>query len=222
MTNILILEDEMIYAKEACRVAAEVFDDAAVEILREVPSHLECVPDVAIVDIGLDGKQDGIQFLQKYGSQISAIVFYSVCVQRMKESFGVNVLGFAEKGEEDTLLREKLLLARQRIQNAPVAWLQDQNGRTIPVRIEHICFCSRVNRIIWFTDLSGQRFRTKSGKLDGCESWMKDQFVWISQSEAVNLHQIRAVDGERIEMNGGSVLYMSRRYRRKLESVGRL
>lgn len=108
MPNILILEDEKIYAQEITRMVLDVFPSANLMIFPCVPSTLPIIPDLAILDIELEGSKDGIQFMHEYGKQIPAILFYSVCFTRIKESFGINVLGFVEKGEDDSVLKEKL------------------------------------------------------------------------------------------------------------------
>lgn len=113
MPNILILEDEKIYAQEITRMVLDVFPSANLMIYPCVPSTLPIIPDLAILDIELEGSKDGIQFMHEYGKQIPAILFYSVCFTRIKESFGINVLGFVEKGEDDSVLKEKLLQAKQ-------------------------------------------------------------------------------------------------------------
>lgn len=220
MVNILILEDELVFARDVSRIADEVFPENRICILPSVPSALEVIPDIAILDIGLEGEKDGIQFMREYGSRIPAILFHSIYTHRMKDSFGPNVLGFVEKGEEESVLREKLLLAKQRLESVPVAWLQDEQKRMVPIRTDLICSCSRLNRVVWITDVAGRSFRTKSGKFDECKEWMDDHFIWINQSEAINLHQIRTIDKDQIVMNNGHFFYMSRRYRRKLESRG--
>lgn len=79
MPNILILEDEKIYAQEITRMVLDVFPSANLMIYPCVPSTLPIIPDLAILDIELGGSKDGIQFMHEYGKQIPAILFYSVC-----------------------------------------------------------------------------------------------------------------------------------------------
>lgn len=217
MTNILVLEDEAIYVNEVERIVREVFHDVNLMIESSVPSSLPIIPDVAILDIELDGNKDGIQFMLEYGRQIPAIVFYSVCIARIKESFGVNVLGFVEKGEEEFVLKEKLLQAKQILSNIPVVLLLDENKRMIPTRVDLLCSCSRIDRIIWLKDFHGRKLRTKNGRLDHCKDWFDDHFVWINQSEAVNIHQIQSILDDCITLRNGDNLYISRRYRKRLE-----
>lgn len=219
MINILILEDEPVFCHELMKTVQEVFPQARVIAEPRVPSVLPGIPDLAVVDIGLDGDRDGIQFMHEYGRQIPAILFYSICYSRIKETFGPNVLGFVEKGKDEHILKEKLLQARQIIEDIPVAWLQDQNRRMVPVRTDLICSCSRIDRTIWITDLQKRQFRTKSGKLDSAQVWFDDHFIWINQSEAVNIHQIQSVYEDCITLNNGEKLYMSRRYRKRLKQV---
>lgn len=218
MMNVLILEDEKIYVQEISRIVLEVFPSANLMIYPCVPSSLSIVPDLAILDIELEGSKDGIQFMHEYGKQIPAILFYSVCFTRIKESFGINVLGFVEKGEDDSVLKEKLLQAKQILDGIPVVWLQDQNKRSIPVRTDLLCSCHRIDRVIWFTDLQGRELRTKTGKLDNSQPWFEDHFVWINQGEAVNIHQIQSIEKDCITLRNGKKVYISRRYRRRFET----
>ncbi|WP_317301025.1 response regulator transcription factor [Allobaculum stercoricanis] len=218
MPNILILEDEKIYAQEITRMVLEVFPSANLMIYPCVPSTLPIIPDLAILDIELEGSKDGIQFMHEYGKQIPAILFYSVCFTRIKESFGINVLGFVEKGEDDSVLKEKLLQAKQILVGIPVVWLQDQNKRSIPVRTDLLCSCHRIDRVIWFTDLQGRELRTKTGKLDSSQPWFEEHFVWINQGEAVNIHQIQSIEKDCITLRNGKKVYISRRYRRRFET----
>lgn len=218
MPNILILEDEKIYAQEITRMVLDVFPSANLMIYPCVPSTLPIIPDLAILDIELEGSKDGIQFMHEYGKQIPAILFYSVCFTRIKESFGINVLGFVEKGEDDSVLKEKLLQAKQILVGIPVVWLQDQNKRSIPVRTDLLCSCHRMDRVIWFTDLQGREFRTKTGKLDSSQPWFEEHFVWINQGEAVNIHQIQSIEKDCITLRNGKKVYISRRYRRRFET----
>ena len=218
MMNVLILEDEKIYVQEISRIVLDVFPSANLMIYPCVPSSLPIVPDLAILDIELEGSKDGIQFMHEYGKQIPAILFYSVCFTRIKESFGINVLGFVEKGEDDSVLKEKLLQAKQILDGIPVVWLQDQNKRSIPVRTDLLCSCHRIDRVIWFTDLQGRELRTKTGKLDNSQPWFEDHFVWINQGEAVNIHQIQSIEKDCITLRNGKKVYISRRYRRRFET----
>lgn len=218
MPNILILEDEKIYAQEITRMVLDVFPSANLMIYPCVPSTLPIIPDLAILDIELEGSKDGIQFMHEYGKQIPAILFYSVCFTRIKESFGINVLGFVEKGEDDSVLKEKLLQAKQILVGIPVVWLQDQNKRSIPVRTDLLCSCHRMDRVIWFTDLQGRELRIKTGKLDSTQPWFEDHFVWINQGEAVNIHQIQSIEKDCITLRSGKKVYISRRYRRRFET----
>lgn len=218
MPNILILEDEKIYAQEITRMVLEVFPSANLMIYPCVPSTLPIIPDLAILDIELEGSKDGIQFMHEYGKQIPAILFYSVCFTRIKESFGINVLGFVEKGEDDSVLKEKLLQAKQILVGIPVVWLQDQNKRSIPVRTDLLCSCHRMDRVIWFADLQGRELRAKTGKLDSTQPWFEDHFVWINQGEAVNIHQIQSIEKDCITLRNGKKVYISRRYRRRFET----
>lgn len=218
MPNILILEDEKIYAQEITRMVLDVFPSANLMIYPCVPSTLPIIPDLAILDIELEGSKDEIQFMHEYGKQIPAILFYSVCFTRIKESFGINVLGFVEKGEDDSVLKEKLLQAKQILVGIPVVWLQDQNKRSIPVRTDLLCSCHRMDRVIWFADLQGRELRTKTGKLDSTQPWFEDHFVWINQGEAVNIHQIQSIEKDCITLRNGKKVYISRRYRRRFET----
>lgn len=75
MPNILILEDEKIYVQEISRIVLEVFPSANWMIESSVPSTLSIIPDLAILDIGLEGSKDGIQFMHEYGKQIPHLLF---------------------------------------------------------------------------------------------------------------------------------------------------
>lgn len=135
----------------------------------------------------------------------------------MKDSFGPNVIGFLEKDEDEKILRDKLRQAKRILEKKPVVWLFDEYRRSVPVRIDQICSISRKDRIFWFEDMSGKQYRTKSGKLEDKLSdnrkWIDESFVWINQSELVNIERIETIDGAKVNLVNGTSFYISRRFR---------
>ena len=212
--RVLILEDETIYAVQLTRAVQKVMPDAAIRISSRADLCLDVLPDLAIIDIGLDGEVDGVSFMRQYGQQIPAILFYSICQSRMKETFGPNVLGFLEKNEDEDLLLAKLQQAKSLIQNRPRIWLLDENKRNVSLRRETITRITKEDHVYWIVDCTGKRYRTSSGKLDQCSEWLDERFVRISQSELVNREQVLCIEQDRIVLPGGQICYMSRRMKK--------
>lgn len=214
--HVLVLEDQVIYTKLLIPVILSIFPEAEIRIESSVCINGQLNFDLAILDIELENSLDGIQFMRMYGKQIPVIIFYSVCTHRIKESFGKNVIGFVQKGEEETLLREKLWEAKDILSQIPTVWLLDENKRRIPLHPDQLSSCSRVSRIFWFTDRYGNKYRTKSGRLEKWD-WLNELFVRINQSELINMQHIQSIDGDEITMQNGTRLYISRRFLKEFE-----
>lgn len=215
--RILILEDKQYFASCLTSSIQKVLPDAEMTVRSSADIDLESVPDLAILDIGLEGTIDGIEFMKRFGNHIPAILFYSVCQHRMKECFGDHVLGFIGKDEDEKVLLFKLQQAKTVIENYPRIWLLNELKRKVPVRIDQICSVCKEDRIYWIYDQHGQKFRTSNGKLDQDSIWEDERFIRINQGELVNKQQIISVQGNEIQLANGQNLYISRRRLKEVE-----
>ena len=73
--KILILEDKQYFASCLTSSIQKVLPDAEMTVRSSADIDLESVPDLAILDIGLEGTIDGIEFMKRFGNHIPAILF---------------------------------------------------------------------------------------------------------------------------------------------------
>lgn len=218
-TRILILEDEPVFVTHLKNIIPSVFPVCELQIFESVPASLARIPDLAIIDIDLEGNEDGIAFMNRWGSQIPAILFYSVCWKRMKEAFGENVIGFVEKGDPDALLLARLKKAKERLEkdSRKKITLLDEWGRTRISPLDQIQVFCKEGRQIYAVDDRNQKYRTEFESLLELETNLDARYFKINRQEIIRLDAVEWFCKDEIHLTCSYCCYVSRALRKKLE-----
>lgn len=176
---------------------------------------LPCYCSLLLLDIEV-GEEDGIRFSRDLSAYASFIVFVTSMKQCMPDAFAPKTVGFLLKTESNEVLIEKLREIRERYLQ-PSIHVQTDQGE-LELNPDMVQYISRVGRKIVLYMNRQQNYVLYHETIQSCMEKFPE-LCMINQSQLVNLNYIRKMENDFLMLFDGTVLYPSRRQRRKVQEA---
>ena len=206
--KIFICDDEGIFLEEEKKICEEFFDLHSVPDIQIIlgdsgESVIGCESeiDLLLLDIDMPGL-DGISVkntLQKKNSE-TIILFITNHEERMREAFGMNVLGFVDKAN----MREEIPLFLEKIMTEiSYRWIDGEDGTTYNSREIYYIKADGKNYVKLFMKNGEKLIR---GNLKELEEILKDvDYIRVHREYLVNMREISELEGKAVLENNTSV-----------------
>lgn len=174
-----------------------------------------CYCSLLLLDIEV-GEEDGIRFSRDLSAYASFIVFVTSMKQRMPDAFAPKTVGFLLKTESNEVLIGKLREIRERYLQ-PSIHVQTDQGE-LELNPDMVQYISRVGRNIVLYMNRQQNYVLYHETIQSCTEKFPE-LCMINQSQLVNLSYIRKMENDFLMLFDGTVLYPSRRLRKKVQET---
>lgn len=229
MLTVVLCDDIELHLKQAEKQVSDIlnrqdipyelhlFHDA--ESLLTQIEFQEILPDIAILDIEMDG-EDGISLAKKLNSidEKCCVIFLTGYLKYAPDAYATEHIWFVFKNRSEEHLEPAVLKAldvyRHNQTASPGIVVRDnRNSKMIPV--EEILYISKVGRKAQVRCVDGEYFDTRSpAALIPAE--MSEYFLRCHQSYWVNFKMIRELDKEELVLKGGIRIPVSRSRREEV------
>lgn len=227
--RIAICDDEPQFVEEIREMTNRVLADAGIDpeifecgnpkdLLREAERRGGSLPfDIILLDI-LMREMDGMELalrLRKKGIH-SGLVFITVSPEFVYQGYGAEALRYLLKPPQEEELRKVLLLQWRRLHSGRKLIVLTR-GRTFQIPVVGIHYAESSGGEVRIH--SPERTTGISVKLDELENLLPgDCFLRCHKSFLVNIRQITAIRRYELELEGGILLPVSKRYYRNVKT----
>lgn len=169
--------------------------------------------ELIVLDIHLD-KEDGIEMQKRLQNHTSYIVFFTAYPTKIRFAFGYKVIGFIHKNDpEPEIMKQLDQIKRDYLDD--LVTLFTVNGNVL-IRRNQISRVSVENRKIYVYLTDEKVLRITNVSLGKCVETIGDILQKINPSEYINLDHIRRIEGQKITLINGGVVYASRRMKNEV------
>ena len=208
--------------------------DQEVEIVAECSSGAEALteiqskkPDLVFLDVQMP-EYDGFDVLELLGGQLPAIIFVTAYDQYALRAFEAGALDYLLKPFDNLRFERALARAKERIARGNLApkklerFAVKSTGQVSFVNVAEIDWIEAADYYVCLhVGPKSHLFRRSMAELE--EDLDPTRFCRIHRSAIVNLERVRSLDlredGEHdVQLNDGTRLRMSRRYRKELQT----
>jgi two-component system LytT family response regulator len=208
--------------------------DQEVEIVAECSSGAEALteiqskkPDLVFLDVQMP-ECDGFDVLELLGGQLPAIIFVTAYDQYALRAFEAGALDYLLKPFDNLRFERALARAKERIARGSLAakklerFAVKSTGQVSFVNVAEIDWIEAADYYVCLhVGPKSHLFRRSMADLE--EDLDPTRFCRIHRSAIVNLERVRSLDlredGEHdVQLNDGTRLRMSRRYRKELQT----
>ena len=196
--------------RKCCSEAYEIRCFSDCNELLSGDDHFELI----VLDIHLD-KEDGIEMQKKLQNHTSYIVFFTAYPTKIRFAFGYKVIGFINKNDpEQEIIKQLDQIKRDYLDDFVTLF---SNNGIVQIRRNQISRVSVENRKIYVYLADERVLRITNGSLGKCVETIGDILQRINPSEYINLDHIRRIEGQKITLINGVIVYASRRMRNEVQ-----
>ncbi len=226
MINVAVCDDETLHREDACRRIERLLKGngtpfrlfpfaSAEELLKRIDTE-DCLPDLAVLDIEMDG-EDGITLAVKLNEKTPAcrIIFFTGYVDHAPEAYVAEHVWFVVKSRADEFFEpalRKALASFEEKETAILGLVVQEKGKRILVPIDEILYVGKVGRKAQVRCIDRSYSDTRRPALLIPET-LEDHFLRCHQGYWVNFRMIEELDREEFVLRGGIRVPISRTFR---------
>ena len=226
MLTIVLCDDIELHLNKAEQLVSGIMEKQGIpyeiRLFRDAETMLSHVefnevrPDIAILDIELDG-ENGISLAKKLNQSDPkcSVIFLTSYIDYAPDAYEAEHIWFVVKNRADEYLEpalEKALSVYRSSQNRETGILVRDNRKLTVIPIEKILYISKVGRKAQICCTDGEYFDTRSPSALIPEE-LSAYFMRCHQGYWVNFKMIRELDKDELVLPGDIRVPISRRYR---------